>query len=250
MPFQTLKIFATFLLSFAILAGCSSVLRDPTKSSQELLQEAQGYLKVNNYDDARIVLVQLLEDYPDSKERPTALLLRSEIRYREKEFEEAKFHFKQFLRQYPAHPQADRALYLVGMSDFRLMDLETRDQTHARAALETFERLVREYPKSPYRKKVLQRKSEALDSLAKNQLEIGKFYFRTSSFQSAIPRFKELLSKYPSQKYEHEIIFLLGECYFNEQNFDSAKTYYIQLLKNHPRSEFVIVARARLRQIR
>lgn len=232
-----------------LLQGCSEKLLYPDKPPDVLLKEAIEYIRVENFVDARLALNKIIEDYPDSPEKVTASLLKAEVQYKDSEYEEALFLFKAFLELYPAHRLADRAQYFLAMSHYQMMDLETRDQTAAQNALEVFDKFLKEFPNSKYRNLALVRRRKCIESLARNQMEIGKFYFRISSFQSAIGRFKQLLSDYPDQPFLDEALFLLGESYFQEQNFDEARTQYHQLIEKFPRSIYVKEARTRLRSM-
>lgn len=249
-PLKLRFAFGLGLFLASALLGCSTLL-DPVKDDPKvLLQEAKDYIKVNNLEDAKTILDELLEDFPDSKEREMAQILLGEVYYRDDQYEEAKVHYKRFLELYPASRLAARAQYFKAMCDFKLMDVATRDQTASQYALDGFNLVIQQYPDSKYHKLAQKRKTVCLASLAMNQMEIGRFYFRTSAFQAAISRLKKLVATYPQQAFLDEAIFLLGESYYNEQNFKNAQTYYRQLIQKFPRSEFVKEARTRLRTIR
>jgi len=238
------------LLSLLLLNGCGgSLLNLSDKSPEELLKDAVAYTRAENFTDAKTSLNKLIEDFPDSPEKVTASLLIAEVHYKNDQFAESKFMFKSFLELYPAHRLADRAFYFMAMSDYKLMDLETRDQTFAQNALEEFEKFIKTYPKSKYLSLAETKRKQCLESLARNQMEIGKFYFRTSAFHSAITRFQQLMSTYPDQPFLDEVLFLLGESFYNEQSFEKAKQKYQELIHKFPRSPFVQEARTRLREI-
>jgi len=246
--FQTTLIYS--LLCLFLLNGCAgSLLNNSEKTPKELLKDAIVFIQVENYSDAKTSLNTILEDYPDSPEKVTASLLMAEVHYKNGQYEESKFMFKSFLELYPAHQLADRAYFFMAMSDFQLMDIETRDQTSAQNALEEFERFLKMFPKSRYQPQAEAKRKQCLESLARNQMEIGKFYFRTSSFGSAITRFQQLMAAYPDQPFMDEVLFLLGESFLNEQSFEKAKKNYQELIRKYPRSEFVKEARARLRDM-
>jgi outer membrane protein assembly factor BamD len=233
-----------------LLNGCAGSLTNYSeKTPEELLSDAKTYIRVENFNDAKSVLNMILEDYPDSQEKVLASLLMAEVHYKNKQYEESKFMFKSFLEIYPAHRLADRAFFFMAMSDYNLMDIETRDQTFAQNALEEFEKFLKDYPKSKYRPQAEEKRKKCIESLARNQMAIAKFYFRTSSFQSSITRFQELMAAYPDQPFLDEVLFLLGESFYNEQSFKKAKLNYKELIRKYPRSEFVKEARTRLREI-
>ena len=243
----------TLLYSFlclSLLNGCGgSLLNLSEKTPEQLLKDGMEYTRAENYADAKTSLNKVIEDYPDSPEKVTASLLIAEVHYKNEEFPEAKFMFKNFLELYPVHRLADRAFFFMAMSDYKQMDIETRDQTFAQNALEEFEKFLKEFPKSKYRPQAETKRKQCMESLARNQMEIGKFYFRTSAFISAITRFQQLKSTYPDQPFLDEVLFLLGESFYNEQNFEKAKLNYQELIRKFPRSEFVKEARTRLREI-
>ncbi len=232
-----------------IFSGCASLEEKPS-SPPILIKQSIRFMKVKNYNEALETVNKLLEDFPDSKERAMALVIRAEAHYRLAEFQESKFHFQQFLEQYPAHKLSSRAQYLKAMSDFHQMDISSRDQTFTKNALEEFDKLIEGYPKSRFLEKAQEKRKICIEHLALKEMEIARFYFRTSSYHAAISRIKELLDKYPEQKFLDEAVFLLGESYFKEQNLENAKVYYQQLLKNFPKSLFVKEARARLKKIK
>ena len=238
------------VLSLFLLNGCGgSILNLSDKTPQELIADAKSYIRAENFVDAKTSLNKIIEDFPDSPEKVMASLLLAEVHYKNGQYEESKFMFKSFLELNPMHRLADRASFFIAMSDFRLMDLETRDQTFAQNALEEFEKHLKTFPKSRYRRLAEEKRKKCLESLARNQMEIGKFYFRTSSFHSAITRFQELMAAYPDQPFLDEVLFLLGESFYNEQNFEKAKLNYQKLIRKFPRSQFVAEARTRLREI-
>ena len=250
-PLRTqLQTLPYLLLCLLLLNGCGgSLLNLSEKTPEELLKDGVTYTRAENYTDAKTSLNKLIEDFPDSPEKVTASLLIAEVHYKNDQFAESKFMFKSFLELYPAHRLADRAFFFMAMSDYKLMDLETRDQTFAQNALEEFEKFIKTYPKSKYLPLAETKRKQCLESLARNQMEIGKFYFRTSAFISAITRFQQLMSTYPDQPFMDEVLFLLGESFYNEQNFEKAKQKYQELIHKFPRSEFVQEARTRLREI-
>jgi len=228
--------------------GCAS-LEPKVGPPDQLLQAAKDMIKASNYSDAIEQLNQLLQEYPDSQERVEAQILLGDTHFSLDDYPEAKFHYQRFLELYPAHSKAAHAMYFLAVCDYMQMDVSTRDQTYAQDALTSFDRLLKEHPDSKYAERGRIKRAECLRSLAQNQLEISKFYFRISSYQAAINRLKKLMAQYPDQGFNAEILFLLAESYYHEESFKTARDYYRQLVKEYPRSPFVREARARLRKI-
>ena len=191
-----------------------------------------------------------MEDFPDSKERIAGLMLLGDLHYKEEEYEESKFHYQKFTELYPAHTFVDRAHFYKAMSNFKLADLASRDLNPVKSALEDFRNFIDGFPKSKYKVQAKKRIRQCLNILAQNIFEIGKFYFRTGSYQAAINRFKSLMEEYPSHSYIAEAKFLLAESYFYEQNYTKASAHYKMVLRNHPRTDFAKKSRLKLIEIR
>lgn len=252
-PFSFSSKFASFftLVSLLILfAGCSTTKKERSYSASQLLQQSKRLAKQEETDKAKDKIQQLMEDYPDSKERVAGTMLLADIHFKTEEYEEAKFHYQKFTELYPAHQYVDRAHFYRAMSNFKLTDLASRDLTPVNSALEGFQTFVEDFPQSSYSKQAQLKITQCLDILAQNIFEIGKFYYRTGSYQSAILRFKRLKVEYPKHSYILEADFLLGESYYREQNFSEAIVYYKNVIKSSPRSEFAKEARLRLKTLR
>lgn len=248
--FQTnSRLALTVSITFAIfnISACFSASEKRVESAQELIKEGINEIKLNSGIQAKAAFKKVLEDFPDSKERTQALLLLSRTYYVDKEFEEAKFHFQKFIELYPSHQQTARAYYFKAMSDYHMIDLVSRDQTYTREALEGFKQLINRFPKSQFIENAKKKQKECEWKLARNILSIGKFYYRTGSYQSAINRLKSLIVAHPQQKFLDEAIFLIAESYYHEQNFGDAAASYKKLLKKYPMSRFKLKAKDRLR---
>ena len=238
------------LWSFSISFGCSSTQERRSGPPSKLLRQAKYFFKENKTEKTKETIQVIMEDFPDSKERIAALMLSGDLHYKEEEFEESKFHYQKFTELYPAHKFVDRAHFYKAMSNFKLADLASRDLTPVNSALEDFRNFIDQFPKSTYKNHAQNKANQCLDILAQNIFEIGKFYFRTGSYQSAINRLKSLMVEYPAHSYVAEAEFLLAESYFYEQNYIKARDHYKLVLRKHPRTEFAKQARLKLRKLR
>ena len=253
LPFRLFSKFGSFftlVLVLALLFACTTTKKERTYSANELLQQGKRLAKEKETEEAKAKIQLLLEDYPDSKERTAAAMLLADLHYSGEDYEEAKFHYQEFIELYPAHQFVDRAHFYKAKSSFKLTDLASRDLTPVHSALEGFERFVQDFPQSSYLKQAKAKITQCLDILAQNMFEIGKFYYRTGAYQAAILRLKRLKVEYPKHSYILEAEFLLGESYYHEQNFSEATAYYKTVIKNSPRSEFAKEARLRLKAMR
>ena len=245
------------LIAISIIAGllticsCSLFTKEIVPDSpKELLEEGIKAIKLDQNLRVRNLFTRLIEDFPDSKERSQALLLIARSHYSVEEYEEAKFHFQKFIDLYPKHKNIDRAYFYKAMSDYQRMDLVSRDQVATKDARDGFQQFIDQFPKSQYLGQAKQKKNECDFNLAKNVLEIGKFYYRTGAYLSAISRFKDLLKNHAKQNFFDEAAFLLAESHYHEQSFKDAFLLYKKFKKEYPRSRFTLKAKKRLKTLR
>ena len=238
------------LLSFSFILGCSTTKNKKPDSPSKLLRDAKYFYKVEDAQRAKDKINMIMEDFPDSNERIAGLMLLGDVHYREEEYEEAKFRYQKFTELYPAHKYVDRAHFYKAMSNFKLSDLASRDLTPVKSALEGFNNFINDFPDSTYKIQAQKIAGQCLNILAQNIFEIGKFYFRTGSYQSAIIRLKSLMVEYPTHSYIAEAEFLLAESYFHEQNYTQARVHYKIVLKKYAGTKFAKQARIKLRTLR
>ena len=162
------------LIAISIIAGllaicsCSLFTKEIVPDSpKELLEEGIKAIKLGQNLRASTLFTQLIEDFPDSKERTQALLILARSHYSIEEYEEAKFHFQKFVDLYPKHKNTDRAYFYKAMSDYQRMDLVSRDQVATKDARDGFQQLVDRFPKSQYLSQAKQKINECDFNLAK-----------------------------------------------------------------------------------
>jgi outer membrane protein assembly factor BamD len=136
------------------------------------------------------------------------------------------------------------------MTDYQRIDIALRDQTATKDAHDGFQQFIIQFPKSQYLKQAKQKLNECRFELSKNIFVIGKFYYRTGAYHSAISRFTNLLTDHPKQKFFEEAAFLLAESHYHEQSFKEALSLYKEFTKKYPRSRFAPEIKKRLRTLK
>ena len=243
----TISIITGLLTIYSCSFFTEEIIPDSPKA---LFEEGIRAMKLDQPLRAQTLFKQLVEDFPDSKERKQAMLLIARSHYSFEEYEEAKFHFQKFIDLYPMHKNADRAYFFRAMSDYQRIDLALRDQTATKEAREGLQQLIKRFPKSRYVGQAKQKINECDFKLAKNIFEVGKFYYRTGAYLSAISRFKDLLKNHPKQNFFDEAAFLLAESHYHEQSFKGAFLLYEKFENEYPRSRFTLKAKKRLKTLR
>jgi outer membrane protein assembly factor BamD len=228
-----------------LLSGCAS--RDTTRrSADEWYEIAQSQLARGKYSRAEEAFSKLLEQYPQDRRRPEALLGLAETLYADKRYEEAKFQYRRFLELYPVHPEAAKAQFNIAMSAFQRMKAIDRDQATTQEALQEFQRLVQSYPRSPFVEEAQEKIATCRARLAAYELYVGRYYYKQRAYPAAIGRLAGLLRLYPEVSFADEVLFLMGDAYVQNGSPHEAAGVFDELVKRYPQSRYANQARARL----
>jgi outer membrane protein assembly factor BamD len=165
---------------------------------------------------------------------PKVILKRAEAFYEREEYIEAAAEYQHFIDLHPLHEWADYALFRLGMSHFRRIGTIDRDPEPVQKAMETFQRLLSVYPQTQYADEVRSRIRACQEILARNQLYVGRFYFKKAAYPAAIARFKQILSTYPDLPAAPEALYYLGLAYYKQGSPGEAIASLRDLLARYP----------------
>jgi outer membrane protein assembly factor BamD len=233
----------------ALIAGCGGA-QTARRSADEWYDLGQTQLARKKYDRAEEAFSKFLEQYPQDRRRPEALLALAEAMYADERYEEAKFQYRRFLEIYPTHADAAKAQFNIAMSAFQRMKTIDRDQTTTLEALQEFQRLMQAYPRSEYVDEGKEKIAACRDRLAAYERYVGRFYYRQAAYPAAIGRFAGLLRVYPEVSFADEVLFLLGEAYQRNDEPQQAANSFDTLVTRFPESRYANQARARLASLR
>jgi outer membrane protein assembly factor BamD len=234
-----------FLLIALYLGGCAG--REPVRrSADEWYDVGKGQLARGKYSKAEEAFAKLLEQYPQDRRRPEALLGLADTLYADKRYEEAKFQYRRFLELYPVHPEAAKAQFGVAMSAFQRMKTIDRDQATTQEALQEFQRLAQSYPRSPFTEEAREKIAVCRERLAAYEFYVGRFYYKQRAYPAAIARFAGLLRVYPEVSFADEVLFLMGDAHARSGDPQKASDVFDELVKRYPQSRYANQARARL----
>ena len=184
-----------------MLSGCSlltafwSAADDET--AQTLAWDGMEHYESGKYEKAKEAFEKIKDWYPYSKYAILAELKIADAHYRLQEYEEAIFAYEEFESLHPRNEAIPYVVYQVGRCYFEQIDAPDRDQVTARKALDTFGRLIREYPEDLYAAKAREHINDCLRSLAESEFRIGVFYYNSKRYRAALGRFQNILTKYP-----------------------------------------------------
>lgn len=152
------------------------------------------------------------ELYPLSLGTPVAdtlLFLFADCYYKNKDYELAAFHFKDYARHYPGTDKAEEAHYMCVKSVFEVSPVYSVDQSSTLYAIDEMDLFIKTYPYSKHVDECNQMLDLLREKLAQKDFEIAKLYYNTDNYQAAQIAVKNFLKEYPNSKYAHEAVYIL-----------------------------------------
>ncbi|MGH8496584.1 MAG: outer membrane protein assembly factor BamD, partial [Gammaproteobacteria bacterium] len=129
----------------------------------------------------------------------------------------------QFMRENPAHPRVDYALYIKGLVHFernrgpleRLMrvDLSARPTEELKVSFADFAELVRRFPDSPYAADAEERMVYLRNRLAEHENHIASYYLNRDAFVAAARRAQYAFETYEGAPATEESLQIMIEAY-------------------------------------
>lgn len=204
--------FAIVLWIVVQLAGCAWFQPKEEKTAQELADEGTEAFREEDYRKAIESFEKLKDWYPFSPFSILAELKLGDARYYLKEYEEAILAYEEFENLHPTNEAVPHVVYQTGRCYFDRLHTIDRDQTMAKEALQTFERLTRTYPTSPYAKKAEEHMKVCNTNLAEHEFYVGMFYYNTKHYKAALERFKTVVRSYPDLGVHRKALHYIPLC--------------------------------------
>jgi outer membrane protein assembly factor BamD len=211
---KTICCFAFVLLAASLtFTGCAWFgQEDGEKRAEELIRDGVQAYDKGNYKEALDAFGQLKDWYPFSNYAILAELKIADAHYHLQQYPEAVAAYEEFERLHPRNEATPYVVYQIGLCYFEQIDAIDRDQMPARKAMETFRRLIGQYPDAPYSRKARNHIPTCQKSLAGHEFYVGEYYFGQGLYQAALVRFLAVVTEYPDVGYHHKALIYLAEC--------------------------------------
>lgn len=218
------------VFTLQILTACSSEEKK-SDTPEGLFAIAQEYEKDERYEDAVRKYTDVKNKFPYSAMAVKAELAIADVQFKEESYSEAQLSYATFRELHPKHPQIDYVIFRIGLSYFnQLPETIDRDLTLAHDAINHFNEVIKNYPNSTYVAEATEKRNQAIKKLAEKEDYIADFYFKRDLCESAIPRYENLLKKYPDQGFDSRALGRLVKCAKKISDNSKAEKYF-QVLK-------------------
>ena len=208
-----------------LLAGCSTDPKDPTAgwSTSKIEMEAQDERSSGNFEKAITLFEKLEGRTVGTVTAQQAQLEKAFSQYKVGETAQAEATLDRFMKNHPASPALDYALYLKGLVTFNdnlgifgslaKQDLSERDQHAAKQSFESFRELVNRFPDSRYAPDARQRMVYIVNALAAHEVHVARYYYQRKAYLAAINRAQTAVTDYRNAPAHEEALFILAKSY-------------------------------------
>lgn len=190
------------LVLLLLSAGCFGKKQNPL--APELARKAIKQYEKKRYEQAVETFEKLLDWYPFDKLAILAEFKIAEAHFKMKEYDEAIMYYKNFISLHPRNEAIPYIMFQIGIAYYNRVDTIDRDQDNAKLALGAFRDLVQKYPDSTYAVQSKEPVKKCLESIAGHEAYVGKFYYKSKHYKSALARFEKLLANYPGLGFDEE----------------------------------------------
>ncbi|OIO73010.1 MAG: hypothetical protein AUJ56_00420 [Zetaproteobacteria bacterium CG1_02_49_23] len=220
------------------MGGCNKEPPSASESAKNDYDKAKTMIENGSFGKANIFLEHYTTNHPYSAYAPRAEILRVYAAYRNSEYVLSETLATRFITSHPRHPDVAYARYLEAMSNAKQVGSADRDTAPIKRAIESFDKLLHDYPESIYSKDILPRMQQLRNKLAKRELVVGKYYFDRDRFVAAAKRFKVILDEYQTSPVIEEALYYLSMSYHELHIDDSAHEVALLLKHNYPKSDW------------
>ncbi|MGZ3742957.1 MAG: outer membrane protein assembly factor BamD [Pseudobdellovibrionaceae bacterium] len=233
--FPLARLFISLLLLLNVLA-CSTIDKK-SDTPEGAYSIAEEFDKDERYEEAIRRYTEVKNKFPYSNFATKAELAIADVYYKQESYPEAQVSYQSFRELHPKHPQIDYVMFRIGMSYYnQLPSSLDRDLSVAQEVVSSFDELLKRYPDSPYAKEATEKKLDTLKMLAGKEGYIANFYFKREIFDSALPRYELILSKYPNLGFDEKAYFGAAVSAYKIGDSYKAKKYLSELLAKYPNS--------------
>ena len=228
---------------FASLAACN-LFGPPKLTEEEIIPPETLYASAikdmdgQRYNTAITTLEKLERQHPYSDFNEKAKLMEVYANYRIGKFAESILAAERYMALFPDSKETPYVLYLKGNAYFGQIKDITRDQQIAANAIEAYNQVIDNYPRSDYADDAREKIVVAYDQMAGKEMSVGRYYLGNGQYLAAVNRFRVVVEKYQTSSHIEEALYRLTEAYLSLGILSEARTAAAVLGHNYPSSSW------------
>jgi len=182
---------ALVILFTSFLFGCAT--KQATLTPEAVYKEAAEAFKNKDYQSSIESFKKVKELFPEHPLSQLSQLEIGEVHFTAEEYDEAALAYDEFIRLYSGNINVPYARFKEALCYYHQISQPDRDQSATRKAIEKFERIIKDYPDTPYAVKSYEYLKFCRKRLAEQELFVANFYLKSEKYNAAEKRFLYVL---------------------------------------------------------
>ena len=219
------------------LAGCASTPESGILPPDEQFARAQERYADSDYQQAIADFQTFTFNYPQDPRVPEARWMTAEAYYQVEDWATAAQEYFNFQRDHPRDERAARSLFQAGRA-YQQMSLRPElDQRDTERAVNAYDRVIVEYPRSEYVEEARERKAQLRDKLAEKVYLNAEFYFDHENYPATVIYLTDLIEQYTDTAWIPPAYALLARSQCEQGLGERASEVYLRLREDYPESQ-------------
>lgn len=243
--------YKALLAAFAILVVASACSRQKVSIGKDApqveIQKCMELSEKKKFEEAIECLEIFKSRFAQTEYGRTAELAIADNYFNNKEYLLAADTYNVFTKLHPTSPKLDYAYYRLGLSYLEETPKSIdRDQQYIGEAIYYLRTAVVSFPKSEYHEAAVEALKDARSRVARRIYYIGNFYYKTGEYMAAVPRFIDLVNKYPESNLVPKTLYKLVVAAGELKKVNESKMFFSKLSLDYPDSEWTKKAEPKL----
>ena len=217
--------------------GCASTQETAVLPPDEQYERAQQQYAEGDIREAIANFQTFAFNYPQDPRVPEARWMSAQGYYSVEDWATAAQEYLNYQRDYPREPRAAEALFQAGRS-YQQMSLRPElDQRETERAVNAYDRVIVEYPRSEFVEEARSRKEQLRAKLAEKVFLNAEFYFDNENYSATEIYLTDLIAQYSDTAWIPPAYALLARTKCQQGLGDRASEVYARLRENYPDSQ-------------
>ncbi len=218
------------------------MIENSAKTAPEWYGQALALFQRGKYLDARGILLPLEDSARAVDIQERVKLLIADTYFQQGgalNLAEALARYKTFLTFFPGSEHAGYAQYQLGRSYFKQLGHPDRDQSFTDQAIFEYQKLIDNYPDSPYVERAKADVLEAKARRAQHEYEVAKFYWDWNDKTASARRLQQVLKERPELPQREAALWMCAQSLYDTGKRDEGDAYAARLAADYPGSPYL-----------
>ncbi len=247
--FRFLVLFVFLIISLSSCSGKREVRPNDSFDPGESLKKATELIEKKEFEEARKILLEVKNRDLTKEYAPLAQLKIADSYFRDEEYDSAVEEYRRFLDIYPANKYASYAQYQIAMVYFSQIEVPDRGYGAAEKAYAEFEKLMKLFPRNPYREAVEIKMQQCRNIMAEYEFLVAQFYLKKGAYHSVVHRLETILKRFPDYKKMPLVYYYIAISKKKMGMVDEAKGFLNMILEKYPDDRIAKEAKKELASI-